>query len=180
MEWVNQSKGTGKKITTAPQNPDAEAPIEAIIDKRWNNNTQCYEWLIKWMAGDETWEPRQNFVDVLANGDEIINKQWEEYEAQHAPPPPASPPHSSSVQPIVSSHTLVKLQFGANELQILASADKWMNDEIVNSYFGILQGNFPDHLFADSFLHRSILNAEQTKREVRWCKVCYGSSQLSV
>ena len=143
-----------RKPTPTPT-PSHEYVIDRIVERRWNQLTDDFEWRTKWSKGDETWEPRTNFVDELSDGNIVINDKWQEFENQHQ-----------------VDKSAIQGNIGVGEQNILADPTAWMNDEVLNSYFDILRWRFPRHFFASSYFYNTIIKAKEEGKEVQWYKVC--------
>lgn len=148
---------TCPRVQQRKPTPSQEYVIDQIVERRWNLSSKQFEWRTKWSTGDETWEPRRNFVDELSDGTVIFNDKWQEFENQ------------------LRMNNKIENQgkIGVKEQGILAGQNTWMNDEVLNSYFDILRSRFPSHFFASThFYNAGIKNAKEKGEEVKWYRVC--------
>ena len=60
--------------------PLEEYAIDQVVEKMWNHSARRFEWQTIWSNGEETWEPRESFIDQLEDGTVISNEKWLHFE----------------------------------------------------------------------------------------------------
>lgn len=149
-----------------------ECIVEKILNKRWNNSLHRYEWQTKWIDGDVTWEPQDAFID-FENDEKVENDKWAEFEnsaqsvVNKTPLKKKRPtnkriacPRKSKPVPGPESKKQLKVgNYSRREEEILLNPIAWVNDEIINVFFEILDSKFgKDYVFFNTFFYPSLCN----------------------
>lgn len=79
------SQNTTKRQRKSTNNEEREYTIDKILERRYNRKHKRLEWLVKWNTGEETWEPEENFIDVV-DGNPIHSYAWVEFEDENPRP----------------------------------------------------------------------------------------------
>jgi hypothetical protein len=122
--------------------------------------------------GDVTWEPQDAFID-FENDEKVENDKWAEFEnsaqsvVNKTPLKKKRPtnkriacPRKSKPVPGPESKKQLKVgNYSRREEEILLNPIAWVNDEIINVFFEILDSKFgKDYVFFNTFFYPSLCN----------------------